>query len=525
MKRRDFLKMSLCAGVAAVVPFNLMSLTGCSDDKSVEDKPGKPDLKGAADLLVFGNIITVDESQMFAEAMTVKNGYIQYVGNLETALKLCDDHTEKIDLKGRTAYPGFMEAHCHGSSAGLVELTIKLFAGNSYADYQRMIRDYIKQNPGKDTYRISGWSIQNRIDPTSQLLDEVTPEGAMIMGSAMDGHSFLANTNFVHKLEKEHPEFFEKYNDQEIIRDPVTKRPTGFFKEAAATEAQRLVPVSPEQAEDSIRLWQQFAYKNGYVAAAEAGVNINPVFVPTYKELAKRKELKLRTRAYWNVVMTEANEAKVDEILQMTKDVNDEYYKIIGLKIFVDGVVESHTALLTEKYCDMDTFGMDRYKDASGDPDATLKNLVLMAHQRGLATHTHTIGDGAVKKMLDAIEYSKNITGNFAIRDMLAHLELVRPEDIKRFAKLNVSAIVSALWSPKGAISSYTDEVALIGDRACKNYQIMNSFVEKGVNCAQHTDYPVSQAVGVPRAIYCGITRQLPDKGKLCNLRPRLHRR
>lgn len=35
-----------------------------------------------------------------------------------------------------------------------------------------------------------------------------------------------------------------------------------------------------------------------------------------------------------------------------------------------------------------------------------------------------------------------------------------------------------------------------------------------GVNCAQHSDYPVSQAFGIPRAIYCGVTRQLPGGGK-----------
>lgn len=510
MKRRDFLKMSLSAGVAAALPINVMGLTSCSDDDNTPHGD-KPDLTGTADFLILGNIITIDDNKLFADAMTIKNGYVQYVGNEATARKFCKEgHTVERKYPGQTIYPGFMEAHCHGSSAGMIESTIKLFDGKTYKDYQKTIADYIKANPGKPFYRISGWQQSlptESAPPTREMLDEVSGDN-YVFGGSMDGHCFLMNTKTMNEL-KIDKQWADHYGPLEApLGDD--NLPTGYVTESAAAEVQRWFPLKPEAAEESIRKWQEFAFKNGFVCAAEAGVNLQPAFHDAYVKLAQAKELKLRTRAFWNVVMADANEAKVEEVAQKAKTYNDEYYKIIGLKIFIDGVAESHTALLTQRYTDVDTLGLDRYKDKTGDPDETLKKLVLSAHQHGLPTHTHTIGDGAVKKMLDAIEYAKNTTGDFSIRDMLAHIELVRPEDIKRFAKLNVTAIVAALWGPKYAVTDFGKEVELLGDRADHYYQVMNSFVKTGVNCAQHTDYPVSQAFGVPRAIYCGVTRCLP---------------
>lgn len=506
MKRRDFLKVSFGAGLAATLPFNVMSLSSCSDNEF----QNMPELKGKADVLVLGNIITVDEGNLFAQAMTIKNGLVQYVGTKEGAKKYCDSHTKTIDYGTNSVYPGFMEAHCHGGNAGMLESTCKLFKCKTFKEYQDTIKQYINDHPGQSVYRISGWRNIDKIKPTAKLLDEVTPEGVFILGNSMDGHCFLMNTNCINQIEKDYPGFFDGFGESEVPRDK-NLRPTGFFGESAAQKVQNLIPVELEAAKKSILLWQQFAFKNGFVAAAEAGVNLTPILPKAYEALEKEGKLQIRTRAFWNVVMSEATEEKVKEVEQMANEQNDEYYKVVGLKLFIDGVVESHTALLTEPYTDeKTTLGLDRYKDLVGDPDATLKKIVLAAHKHGMPTHTHTIGDGAVKKMLDAIEYAKNATGDFSIRDMLAHIELVRPEDIKRFAQLNVAAIVSALWAPQNAITPIKEEEGFIGARAHKNYQVMNSFVKLGVNCAQHTDYPVSQVFNVPRAIYCGITRCLP---------------
>lgn len=516
MKRRDFLKVSLSSGVAAALPVSLTTLAGCSKDDPDSILPvPNPEKDGYADLLVLGNIITVDENKLFATAMTIKDGKIQYVGNQTYAEKLCKKGiTETLEFPGSTIYPGFMEAHCHGSSAGMIENTIKLFDYDTYEDYTRVIREYIAAHSDQPFYNISGWKVRKDNKPPTRAVLDAASTDKYIFGRSMDGHCFLMNTKTMEELGIDE-EWCSHYTKEEAPVDPVTHIPTGYLSESAAMTVARWFPVEPQAAVDSILKWQEFAFKNGFTAAAEAGVNLQgDTFHKAYIELARQKKLKLRTRAYWNVVQADANEETVEYVAHLKKECNDEYYKICGLKIFIDGVVESHTALLHEPYTDKkETKGLDRFN--RDKEEFTLHNLVRMAHEHDLPTHTHSIGDAAVTKMLDAIEYSKNTTGKFEIRDMLAHIELIKPEDIKRFAKYNVTAIVAALWGPKNSITDYEAETNLLGEERAggPGYQVMNSFVNMGVNCAQHTDYPVSQAFGVPRTIYCGITRQTPEGG------------
>lgn len=499
MKRRDFIQLSLGAGLAASLPLGLSSCTG-------KNKTAGAELSGPADLLVLGNIITIDNSVPFADAMTIKNGYVQYVGNVEGAKRLCNENTKVLDYGSNSVYPGFMEAHCHGAGAGMLSQCIRLYDAKSYKEYQDIIADYIAKHPDQEFYRIAGWCIQDSILPTKALLDEVCTDKA-VFGSSLDGHCFLANSKAIELLKIDRA-MAEEFGPLMVPVD-AEGNPTGYVSETPCMKLLNSIPYSVENMKEFILSWEKFAFSCGYVAAADAGVNLITNAPEAYSELSKEGKLRLRTRAFYNVVQDDASEETVEKVVAMKKDDN-EYFKIVGLKIFIDGVVESHTGLLCEDYADAPGKGLNRYPDKE-----KLQNLVLSAHRHGLPTHTHTIGDGAVRYMLDAIEHSKKITGNMNIRDMLAHIELVKPEDVKRFAKNNVSAITAALWAPKDSISSYKQEVLFLGkERADNNYEVANSFVEVGVNVAQHTDYPVSQSVGIPRTIYYAVTRMVPELGE-----------
>lgn len=75
-------------------------------------------MKGKADLLVLGNVITMDEHKPYAEAVAVKGDRILYVGAAEVAKKICDDNTRVCDFGKNSVYPGFLEAHCHTGGSG-----------------------------------------------------------------------------------------------------------------------------------------------------------------------------------------------------------------------------------------------------------------------------------------------------------------------------------------------------------------------------------------------------------------------
>ena len=73
-----------------------------------------------AQIIIIGNVITMDEFKPYAEAIAVCDEKIIYVGSKEAAMKLKDDKTKILDYGTNSIYPGFLEAHCH---PGLPEIS------------------------------------------------------------------------------------------------------------------------------------------------------------------------------------------------------------------------------------------------------------------------------------------------------------------------------------------------------------------------------------------------------------------
>lgn len=112
------------------------------------------------------------------------------------------------------------------------------------------------------------------------------------------------------------------------------------------------------------------------------------------------------------------------------------------VKIFMDGVVEKDTAFRLDQKpsAGIPAFGQDH-----------LTELVRLADRSGLQVAAHSIGDGAVHAMLDAIEQARTANTGFdqqrghTIRHRIEHIEMCRPEDIARFAKMGVIASMQSL--------------------------------------------------------------------------------
>ena len=76
----------------------------------------------APDKIFFGNILTMVEDDLFAEAVAVTGDRIIGVGSIEEMRQLADDATEMIDLEGGTMLPGFIDTHGHMLGAGTREV-------------------------------------------------------------------------------------------------------------------------------------------------------------------------------------------------------------------------------------------------------------------------------------------------------------------------------------------------------------------------------------------------------------------
>ena len=80
---------------------------------SLSAQQAAPDL-----ILSNGKIITVDESFSIAQAVAVRGDRIVAVGTNQEINRLAGPNTRRIDLRGKSVIPGFIDDHAHFQEEG-----------------------------------------------------------------------------------------------------------------------------------------------------------------------------------------------------------------------------------------------------------------------------------------------------------------------------------------------------------------------------------------------------------------------
>ena len=107
---------------------------------------------------------------------------------------------------------------------------------------------------------------------------------------------------------------------------------------------------------------------------------------------------------------------------------------------------------------------------------------------QNIPIHIHAIGGAAVRQSLDAIEAARLATGNQTVRATIAHMDFVHPDDIERFAALNVTAQTSIQWAARDP--SYFNIGSFVGMEKVENAYPVRSIMDAGVNQSFGADWP-----------------------------------
>ncbi len=456
--------------------------------------------------LILGNIITMDEKRPFAKAALVKDGTFAYIGSAEEAKRLADAGAKVMDYGDNYIYPGFIDGHAHGCFAGYRAIGQANLAqaglATDYPKYREIIKDFIAKNPQRQIYMASGW-IKNDEPVTKAYLDEICPDKPLIMNSG-DAHSCLLNTKALQwaGIDAE----YAKQQGYDLVYVDDSGEPTGFLCEGPAFKVMHEVPVTVEEAKSYILAWQDFAFTNGLTATAFAGDDLRFPEAEAYSQLEEEGKLKLRT--YANVIIpdnADTPKAEIANVAAIRAKYSNEYYRIIGAKVLLDGVVEAHTGWMLDDYKDQAGYhGVERFNDHD-----KMVELIVAADKEGLSVHAHSIGNGATHFMLGCIEDAEKITGDMDQRNILAHLQYVTEEDIRRMGATRSVAAVPPLWTAK-VPGSYDMEVAYVGQQWADRAYPIKSFFDAGANVVFHSDYPVSPMIDAKLSIYMAEKRALP---------------
>ena len=456
--------------------------------------------------IILGNIITMDEKRPFAKAALVKNGVFAFIGSEEEAKKLAGADAQVLDYGDNYIYPGFMESHCHSYLAGdraIGQANLAQVGLTDYPKYREIIKEFIQKNPQREFYLASGW-VENEEYVSKAFLDDICADKPLFMQTG-GGHSMLLNTKALEWAGIDAA--YAKKMGYELVHVDENGEPDGYICEAPVFEVYPKLPTTLENAKDYLLAWQDMALANGYTAVADAGVEVtNKIATRAFYELEQEGKLKLRTYAY---LMCPDNpkdpKAEVARIAADRAKYSGEYFHVVGVKTFLDGVTEAHTGWQNQDYADQPGYhGNERFNDHD-----KMVELIVAADREGMPVHVHSEGGGATHFMLGCIEDAEKITGDMDQRNVLAHLHFVTDEDIRRMAATGSVPAVPPLWT--AMIPGFYDiEVKYVGEELASQSYPIKSFFDAGACPVFHSDYPVSPSFNIPLSIYMAETRSLP---------------
>ncbi|MFG2122901.1 amidohydrolase [Streptomyces sp. NPDC048710] len=442
-----------------------------------------------ADLLFTGGpVLTPDGST--ATAVAVTGGRITAVGHDEVR-ELAGPRTEVVDLAGRLLLPGFQDAHVHPVPAGL-ELTQCDLSGRTTAeDTVAAVRAYAEAHPEREWILGGGWSMEafEGGTPTKELLDAIVPDRPVYLPNR-DHHGAWVNSRALELagIDRNTPD----PADGRIERD-ASGEPSGTLQEGAMQLVGRLTP--PATAADRLAALlhaQRHLHALGITAWQDALVgDFLGMDDPAGAYLTAARDGSLTARVtgalWWD---RERGAEQIPELVEKRAASSHGRFRAGTVKLMLDGVAENHTAALLDPYLDRCGCATANRGKSFIDP-ARLPEYVTDLDALGFQCHFHALGDRAVRDALDAVEAARAANGPSDTRPHLAHLQVVHPDDVPRFARLGATANIQPLWA---AHEPQMDELTIpfLGpERAAWQYPF-GALLRSGARLAAGSDWPVS---------------------------------
>jgi predicted amidohydrolase YtcJ len=459
-------------------------------------------------VFVGGSIFTAGMASSAPGAVAVTGGRITALGSDEEILDLRGPGTEIVEVKGGLVIPGFQDAHVHPAMGGVDLLRCSVFHCDSAEEDLEVIGAYAAAHPELEWIIGSGWNMAHFPGgtPTRQMLDSVLPDRPAFLPNK-DGHGAWVNTAALRAagITEETPD----PSDGRIEREP-DGYPSGTLHEGAADLVGRLLPkTSPEETLRGLLLAQEQLLALGITGWQDAAVG--DVFeqgdlLETYLSIAARGALAARVvgALWWD---RDRSSDQIPDLVQRRADGGAGRFVPSAVKIMLDGVAENYTAAMLEPYLD----GCGCHTDNSGldfvDPEG-LKEYVTELDRLGFQVHFHALGDRAVRHALDAIEAARDANGPQGGRHHLAHLQVVHPDDIGRFAALGATANMQPLWAcNEPQMTELT--IPYLGERRARWQYPWADLLSAGATMAAGSDWSVSSPNPL-EGIHVAVNRRAP---------------
>lgn len=457
----------------------------------------------SADLVVYGKIFT-SKPEEIAGAFAVKDGKYVYVGDSLGVQEYVGKKTRVIDHTGKgMVMSGCTEGHGHYLISNFVRNS-KASLLFSPTDGSREILERLtkKMSESDPTYILGfGWSYteldRNHDFPTKEQIDAIVADIPVYL-SDQEGHKGLVNSYCLNHsgILDENGKVRDDFKYRSFVEVDSDGYPTGLLREQAGTYV-RSCAIVPDDGDEvwfkGIEDTQHLLNSMGYTAAFEAwGNQYGPRLLEAVNKMDRQGKLTYNLSMSYEVenITPEETEKGIQGAIDAMK-YSSRHVNANVLKLFEDGTVETGTGHNVVPASD----------GSNGRAIWTteeLADITLKANRAGLTVHVHTMGDGAVHMVMDAYEkaYEANQEEHFSaepVRNQLAHVRTVLPEDFDRMAKYDIVCASGILWHwMNQSTLDYFKSSNAMNEQYYHEAYPYQSFLDHGIHTTIHTDAPAS---------------------------------
>lgn len=465
--------------------------------------------------LIFHNahVLTMDSADHSCQALAVYGNKIVATGGNEAILAMRQERTRLIDCDGKTLMPGIIDSHTHLWEYGILARGVILFGIQDMATLRQRLAEKIKTADAGAWIQGGSWietQFTERRMPERKDLDPVSPDNPVVLERIFGTSAVNTCALKAAGITRDTPNPDGGYIEKDAYGEP-----NGILHGSAVLLVRACIPNvfgtddfgsgvgvrQGEQYESCIKEAIPKYLEYGVTSIVEPGVS--PAICRAYQSVRAQGALSLRVSLMpnWHGFTLNQRTDKFDRYIDETgfhSGFGDEWLRLGGLKMAVDGGLTSKTAWLSWPY-----------KGAAEPPKVSARldlerfeDWVEKAHRAGWSVGIHVMGDLAISRAVDAIykAYEK-----LPVKRLhhLIHAYYPTSDSLEKMKKAGIMVSVQPAFI-YGEADGYGD---LLEEHHREAFLPLKAYRSKGIVTSMSTDTPCA-AINPFWGLYSAVTRK-----------------